>query len=88
MPCSQRHCTTPPLPPQIYRSPRDISLDGVEGLLATSLKMKVLRAVDNNQNNMVGAGYFTPEAWAAAPQPKAQYVVLINIETNPGVCEA
>eukprot|EP01063_Lacrimia_lanifica_P015646 TRINITY_DN22335_c0_g1_i1.p1 TRINITY_DN22335_c0_g1~~TRINITY_DN22335_c0_g1_i1.p1 ORF type:complete len:1205 (+),score=553.57 TRINITY_DN22335_c0_g1_i1:93-3707(+) len=72
-------------PPQgkIYRSPRDIDLNGVEAFLTTSLKMKALRAVDNNQNNIVGSGYFTPNDWVAAPLPKQQFVVLVNIETNP-----
>ena len=72
--------------PQIYHSQRDIHLDAIETMLSTTLKMKVLRAVDNNQNNMVGCAYFTPVEWSTAPEPKAGFVVLVNIETNPGVC--
>eukprot|EP01064_Diplonema_japonicum_P034815 TRINITY_DN7346_c0_g1_i1.p1 TRINITY_DN7346_c0_g1~~TRINITY_DN7346_c0_g1_i1.p1 ORF type:complete len:1186 (+),score=349.71 TRINITY_DN7346_c0_g1_i1:80-3637(+) len=75
-------------PPEgkIYRSARDVSIESCENMLTTVLKMKVLKAVDNNPNNMVGAAYFTPAGWTAAPAnlPKKDYVVLVNIETNPG----
>eukprot|EP01060_Flectonema_neradi_P002738 TRINITY_DN1173_c0_g2_i1.p1 TRINITY_DN1173_c0_g2~~TRINITY_DN1173_c0_g2_i1.p1 ORF type:complete len:1175 (+),score=211.95 TRINITY_DN1173_c0_g2_i1:71-3595(+) len=69
---------------KIYQSTRDIDVTVCTTMLETLCKMKVLRAVDNNQNNIVGAAYFTPTPWRDAPLPKQSYVVLVNIETNPG----
>eukprot|EP00755_Sulcionema_specki_P020310 Sspe_Gene.1251::Locus_424_Transcript_1_1_Confidence_1.000_Length_1514::g.1251::m.1251/K11824/AP2A; AP-2 complex subunit alpha len=68
---------------QIYRCQNAINLDACQKTLETALRLHVLRAVDNNQNNMVGSGYFTPVGWTTAPPPKSQYVVLVNLETNP-----
>lgn len=51
-----------------------VDLDKSQALLE-GMRLKVLRAVDNNTNNMIGAGWFT----AVTPN----VAVLVNWETNP-----
>eukprot|EP00667_Euglena_gracilis_P001518 EG_transcript_1519 len=68
-------CTPNPPEPVVFTTNKPIDVEANATGLATGFRLHILRAVDNNNDNMVGCGQ-----WISKAQPPVP--VLVNVESN------
>eukprot|EP00668_Euglena_longa_P034438 GGOE01044249.1.p1 GENE.GGOE01044249.1~~GGOE01044249.1.p1 ORF type:complete len:1043 (+),score=273.23 GGOE01044249.1:467-3130(+) len=68
-------CTPNPPEPVVFTTSKPIDVEANAAGLALGFRLHILRAVDNNNDNMVGCGQ-----WISKSQPPVP--VLVNVEAN------